>query len=171
MLRDLLPAPGQLQKGISWPDPRQISDTIVIDRNRTAAQYFFNAFELQVSSTPNEAERALGKAIIENVPNSKLPAAMQFVGGLSGRADQVAAQVKKKYPEVQIDLKELGAAGAVPGFIRPNKVAARNKRYSGDGIVVSVPADRLDRVTGPTEVAGGWQLTVRFTAKPKEESS
>jgi hypothetical protein len=34
VLRELLPAPGQLQKGISWPDPRRsISDAVVIDRN------------------------------------------------------------------------------------------------------------------------------------------
>ncbi len=71
VLRDLLPAPGQLQKGISWPDPRGASDAVVIDRNQSAAQYFFNAYELQVSSTPAEAERALGAAIVQGVMASR----------------------------------------------------------------------------------------------------
>jgi hypothetical protein len=170
-LRDLLPPPGQLQKGISWPDPRGVSDTIVIDRNHTAAQYFFNAFELEVSATPKEAEGALAEAIIRDLPRAKRPAAMQLAATLSGPADQVAAQIQQRYPEVKIDRKELGAGGAVPGFIRRDKVASHMTRFSGDGITVLVPGNRLSRIKGPRPAGGGWEMTIQFTARPQEDTS
>jgi hypothetical protein len=171
VLRDLLPAPGHLQKGISWPDPRAGSDTIVIDRNQTTAHYFFNAFELEISSTPREAERALSEAIIRNVPVSKRAAVMRYAGSLSGPADQVATQVHERYPEVSTDYKELGAQGALGGFIRPNKVAGHMTRFRGDGINVEVPHDRLDRIRGPRRAGAGWELTIQFSTQPQEQST
>jgi hypothetical protein len=72
---------------------------------------------------------------------------------------------------VQIDREELGAGGALGGYIRPKKVAAHLTRFRGDGIVVTVPYERLDRIRGPEQVAGGWQMTIRFTTEPEEEIS
>jgi hypothetical protein len=172
VLRDLLPAPGQLQKGISWPDPRRsTSDAIVIDRNQSVGRYFFDAYELQVSPTPAVSERALAEAIVQGVERDKRVEAMQFAATLGGRADEVAAQVKRRYPSVRVDSKELGAQGALGGYIRPRKVAAHLTRFRGDGIVVTVPHERLGRVSGPQQAAGGWQMTITFTAKPEEEIS
>ncbi|WP_226366119.1 hypothetical protein [Pseudonocardia sp. ICBG162] len=60
----LLPAPGKLQKGLSWPDPRDDSELILLDTNRTAAaQYFQNAFAIEASPRPIDAEKALTDAI------------------------------------------------------------------------------------------------------------
>ena len=172
VLRDLLPAPGQLQKGISWPDPRRAaSDAIVIDRNQSLGQYFFIAYELQVSPPPSVSERALGEAIVHGVSRDERAEAMQFAALLSGRADEVAAEVKQRFPSVQIDSKDLGADGALGGYIRPNKVAGHLTRFRGDGIVLTVPHERLVQVTGPEQTAGGWQMTVTFTGQPKEEIS
>jgi hypothetical protein len=171
VVKDLLPAPGDLQKGISLPDGRGTSDAVVIDRNPSAARYFFNAYELQVSHSPRESEKALSDVIVKGVPREKRAEAMKFVAELSGPADKVAAQVKKQYPEVQIDRKELGAQGDLGGYIRPKKVAGHLTRFRGDGITVVVPYERLDRITGPEQVGGGWEMTIRFTAKPEEETS
>lgn len=172
VLRDLLPAPGELQKGMSWPDPRQgASDAIVIDRNQSLGQYFFSAYELQVSPKSSVSERALGEAIVQGVGREERAEAMRFAASLKGRADEVAAEVRQRYPSVQIDRKDLGADGALGGYIRPGKVAAHLTRFRGDGIEVTVPHDRLVQVTGPEETAGGWQMTVRFTGQPKEEIS
>ena len=172
VLRDLLPAPGQLQKGISWPDPRQsISDAIVIDRNQSLAQYFFNAYELQVSPPPVVSERALGEAILHGVGRDERAEAMQFAATLSGRADVVAAEVKRRYPSVQIDRADLGGGGALGGYIRPKKVAGHLTRFRGDGIVVTVPHEQLDRITGPDRAVGRWRMTITFDGQPEEEIS
>ena len=170
-LRDLLPAPGQLQKGLSWPDPRTGSQAIVIDRNIVAAKYFFNAFELQVSATSAEAERALSEAIFKNVPSSRQAAAIQFASTLSGPSEYVVAELQNHYPEVGIEQAALGAGDGVGGFIRQNKVARHRIRYMGDGIVVVVPWDRIEQVTGPGQVGGGWEMTIRFSARPTEDTS
>jgi hypothetical protein len=172
VLRDLLPAPGKLQKGISWPDSRATSsDAIAIDRNQVAAGYFFKAYELLVSSTPKEAERALVEALMRDVPPSKFPEAMSDAAALSGPAQAVAAHLKKKYPTLQVDLVTLGPRGTPAGNIRPGKVTSHQTRYRGDGITVTIPHNRLDRVIGPREVAGGWELTIRFSTLPKREPS
>jgi hypothetical protein len=171
IVRDLLPAPGDLQKGITVPDERGTSDAIVIDRNPSAARYFFNAFELQVSSSARESEKALSEVIVSGVPQAQRAEAMRFVADLSGPAEQVAERVKERYPNVEIERKELGRDGGLGGYIRPNKVAAHRLRYRGDGITVVVPYERLDRITGPRQVAGGWELTIRFSTRPDEETS
>jgi len=170
-LRDLLPAPGQLQKGLSVPDRRDGSQAIVIDRNIVAAKYFFNAFELQVSASSAQAEQALSEAIFKSVPRTKRAAAIQFASTLSGPSEQVIAEIQNRYPEVGIEQAALGAGGAVGGFIRQNKVAGHRIRYTGDGIVVVVPWDRLGQVAGPRQAGGGWEMTISFTARPQEDTS
>jgi hypothetical protein len=171
VLRDLLPAPGQLQKGLSWPDPRPGSEAVVIDRNITAAKYFFNAFELQVSATPAQTEKALVEAISKHIPRPNRAAAVQLASTLTGPAEQVVSALQQQYPNLQVEQPALGAGEGVGGFIRQNKVAAHRTRFMGDGIAVVVPWDRFDQVTGPTEVGGGWEMTIRFSARPREDTS
>lgn len=170
VLRDLLPAPGYLQKGLSWPDPRQGSQAIVVDRNQKAARYFFNAYELQVSATSVQAERALSETIFK-LPRAKRAGAVKFASGLSGPAEQVVRKIQERYPELDADRPELGGGEAVGGFVRPNKVAARQMRYMADGIVISIPWDRLEQVSPPRPASGGWQMTVWFSTRPQEDTS
>ena len=66
VFQDLLPQPGELQKGISWPDPRAPqSDVIVLDHVKagTAAYYFQNAMHIDASARAVDTERALLDAI------------------------------------------------------------------------------------------------------------
>ena len=90
---------------------------------------------------------------------------------LSGPAEKVVTEVQEQYPEIRIERAELGAGEAVGGLIRQNKVAGHRTRYRGDGIVVQVPWDRLGQVTGPRQVGGGWEMTIRFSARPQEDTS
>lgn len=170
-LRDLLPAPGHLQKGISWPDPRDGSEAIVIDRNVVAAKYFFNAYELQVSSTSSQAERALSEAIFKTVPKPRRAEAVQYASTLSRQAEEVVAELRSRYPEIGTDQAALGSGEAVGGFIRQSKVAGYRVRYMADGIMVVVPWDRLGQLTGPRQAGGGWEMAIRFTARPQEDVS
>jgi hypothetical protein len=77
--------------------------------------------------------------------------------------------VQERYPKVKVEKTELGAGGAVGGYIRQNKVAGHPTRYVADGIVILVPYDRLGQVTGPSKVGGGWEMTIRFSARPLED--
>lgn len=171
VLRDLLPAPGHLQKGLSWPDPRDGSQAIVVDRNQMAARYFFNAYELRVSATSTQAERALSETIFKQLPRAQRAGAVKFASDLSGPAEQVVHEIQQRYPELHAEKPELGAGEAVGGFVRPNKVAAHRMRYMADGIVVSVPWDRLEQVTAPRRASGGWEMTIWFSTRPQEDTS
>ncbi|HEU5001170.1 MAG TPA: nucleoid-associated protein [Actinomycetota bacterium] len=168
VFRDLLPAPGNLQKGISWPDPRA-SDAIVIDRNPSAARYFFNPYDLLVSRLPREAERALAAAIIRDVPRRQRAAAMEFSSSLSGPAQEVATQVVARYPNVRIDDPALGGGTAPGGNIRQGKVGTHKVRFRADDITVTLPTSRFDRITGPRRVGDHWEITIRFNDQPIEE--
>ena len=116
---------------------------------------------------------ALLAAILNEADEPRVAAAMIDAPVLRmSAANWVEAAIvvhSQRYPSVQIDRNELGADGALGGYIRPKKVAGHLTRFRGDGIVVTVPYERLDRITGPEPAAGGWQMTIRFTAEPEEE--
>ena len=166
VLRDLLPAPGDLHKGVSWPDPRPISDAIVLERNASAARYFFNACELDVSLHSNEAEKALQRVLVQ-VPREQRPAVAAEIAQLSGLVEEVAAAIKQRAPDVSVDLPELGSRGRLGGLVRPGKIAAGRTRFGADGIDVRVPHDLLGRVS-IRPYGGGWRMTIDFTTQPTE---
>jgi 37-kD nucleoid-associated bacterial protein len=168
VLRHLLPAPGDLHKGVSWPDPRPVSDAIVLERNASAARYFFNACELDVSLRSKEAEKALHRVLIQ-VPRERRPAVAAEIAQLSGPVEKLAAAIKQREPDISTDLPELGSGGRLGGLVRPGKLAAGRTRFSGDGIDVLVPYDLLGRVSIQPH-GGGWQMTIGFTTQPTEEA-
>src|SRR6266568_7484054 len=148
VFRDLLPRPGELQKGLSWPDPRDPQSTIVIkDRNPGhTAFYFQNAFGVDASPAAVDSERAFINALAEGLPPSDAAEALNLVGD-GGPADEVVARVRERYPNFQPDAPELGAGGALAGRIRSRNVRIQKKKFSADGIDLLVPLDRLDRVS------------------------
>jgi hypothetical protein len=148
VFRDLLPRPGELQKGLSWPDPRAPESTIIIkDRNpgRTAL-YFQNAFGIDASPAAVESERAFVNALADSLPPSDAAEALNLVG-MGGPADEVVARVRERYPNFQPDAPELGTGGALAGRIRPRNVKVQKIKFYADGIELAVPVDRLDRIT------------------------
>ena len=167
VLKNLLPAPGQLQKGVSWPDPRLTSDAIIQDTNVEAARYFFNAVQLNISPKAAQAERALVETILREVSVEQAPKVLAAAASQSGPSEKVVAAIRKDYPDFKGEAPELSAAeGRVPGILRPGRIAARKVRISGDGIDIIVPFDRLDQVTGPEESGGQWIFTVRMNTPP-----
>jgi hypothetical protein len=167
VLRDLLPAPGDLHKGVSWPDPRAVSDAVVLERNKNAARYFFNACELDVSPHSTEAERELQRVLVQ-VPRDLRPTVVSQIAQLSGPVEAVAAAVKARVPEISIDLPRLGGQGHLGGLVRPGRIAAGRTVFRADGIEVRVPHDQLWRVDFDRE-GGAHVMTIEFSGDPSEE--
>lgn len=164
VFRDLLPRPGLLQKGISWPDPRTPHSGIIIkDRNRGTALYFQNAFLIDASPTALETERALIDALADELPIGDVADALALVGD-GGPADEVVARVQEHYPNFHPEARELGAGGALAGRIRPRDVKVQKKKFYADGIDLSVPLDRLHQVI--TDDRGGSFETRISTSTP-----
>jgi len=145
-----------------------VSDAIVLERNASAARYFFNACELDVSLRSNEVEKALQRVLIQ-VPRERRSAVAAEIAQLSGPVEEVAAAIKQREPDISTDLPELGGGGRLGGLVRPGKLAAGRTRFSADGIEVRVPYDLLVRVSIQSHGAG-WQMTIEFTTRPTEEA-
>jgi hypothetical protein len=148
VFRDLLPSPGELQKGLSWPDPRAPESTVVIkDRNPGhTAFYFQNAFGVDASPTAVDSERALVDALADNLSAEDAARALDLIGE-GGPADEVVTRIRERYPDFRPDAPELGAGGALAGRIRPRNLKIRKKEFHADGIDLYVPLDLLGEVT------------------------
>lgn len=166
VLRDLLPGPGALQKGVSWPDPRETSDATVQDTNISAARYFFNAVQLMLSPKPAQAEKALAETIVEEVPQEQLSKVLAAAASQSGPGEKVVDAIRQTFSGFKGERRELtGGDGKVAGIVRPGRIASKRLKISGDGIDIVVPFDRLDQVT-EDETGGQWIYTVRMNARP-----
>ena len=113
VFRDLLPRPGDLQKGLSWPDPRIVSEIIIKDRNfNHTALYFQNAFAVDASPSALDTERAFVNALAEHLPVSDVPEALDLVSE-GGLADEMSSRVQQRFPHFRVDAPELGAGGSL----------------------------------------------------------
>jgi hypothetical protein len=169
VLKELLPEPGKLQKALSWPDPRPISDVIMLDTNVTSAQYFENAYQVHVSSKSSEAEGELLDVLVSNVAPVDLPAAIATAAQLEGPLDRVLESLTETYPTLQEPARAVAASPRPSGIVRPNKVAARFVIWRADGAELRVPADLAGNVQ-ISQVDDGWQLTFRTQTQPRRES-
>ncbi|MDQ3877018.1 MAG: hypothetical protein M3290_01520, partial [Actinomycetota bacterium] len=156
--------PGDLQKGISWPDPRANSDAIIRDRNVEAARYFLNAMQLDVGAKPVDAERQLMEAIVQ-LPAADVPAAYEIAATKAGPADQIVKELKEVFPSLPTDYPAI-SSGPGTGFVRPNKIAARRLRVRAEGIDILIPPHVVNNVSW--EQSGDeYVITIRVASEPQ----
>jgi hypothetical protein len=165
VLKDLLPSPGQLQKGISWPDPREGSDVIIRDRNIENALYFLNAYQVQVARKASDVERTLLDAVAQ-LPPADVPRAYVAAASRAGSADTVVAELGSEFAGLNTDQAAFGAHGQVPGVLRPNRVAARGLKVVADGFEIRVPVDRASDITWDPS-ADGYVITINVDSQPR----
>jgi len=167
VLKELLPEPGRLQKALSWPDPRAVSDAIAIDTNVTSARYFENAFNLQVSPKSTQAESELTKVIVEHVPATRIPDAFSAASALTGPMDEVLGELSEHgFPELAQSAQETSADPRPTGLVRLNKIAARNIVWRADGAEVRVPPHMAANVTVEPDDNDGWRIILKTRTRP-----
>ena len=165
VLHQLLPEPGELQKGLSWPDARPDSDVMMVDRNAVSAMYFENAFEVAVSLRSVDAERDLVERIVKAVPRDEVSNALQAAASLSGPANRIARQLSQNHGALARVADEIEREPRPPGIIRPRKVSARRVVWRADGVEISVPPDLASSVT-IVEDGDVWEIRVRTRSRP-----
>jgi len=169
ILKNCLPGPGYLQKGMSWPDYRSNSDVVIMDRNRSEAQYFVTAFQLQLAPKASETEKALHAAIV-HLPPDQRRRAIVAAADRSGNVSTIVDEIKAVAPDFDDSRPAFGAATAVPGYVRPNQVQARIATLRAGDVRVSVPMSKMESaVTDPVRKGEMWEVTVRFPHEPKWE--
>jgi hypothetical protein len=163
VFQNLLPRPGDMQKGISWPDARSNSSLIVLDTNTTGtAKYFQNAYRIDASPTAVATENAL-MAEIQALNPRQVPVVVAAVGQ-GGEAGAVVERIRRDVPSFMPTSPELGAGDALPGIVRPNFLAARKTSYKADEIELRLPLSKLGQVR-TTRVGLGFVTTIQ-TSEP-----
>lgn len=170
VFKDLLPAPGELQKGFSWPDPRQPQSSLIFhDTNQgDAALYFPNAFGLSVSSKAVETEKALLDELVKQLGTARAAQAVAMVDETGGRADAVVLTIKEHFDDFEATARPLGANGAMPGIVRPGHLGLRPLIFRADGIELRVPASRMGSIESAAD-GDGYITTIR-TSTPLLET-
>jgi hypothetical protein len=169
VLQDLLPEPGDLQKGISWPDPRPHSEVMTVDRNRAPAAYFENAYQVLVSVRSPEAEASLVNAITERVEPEHLPRALERASEASGPLDDVLDDLAQEFPQLTDFARDERAADRPTGIVRPRQVTTRQLVWRAGGIDVVVPQHLLGNVE-VRESGDQWQVVVTTSTRPRLQS-
>jgi hypothetical protein len=146
VFQDLLPQPGAIQKGFSWPDPRSPhSELIILDANVAGtAMYFQNAYRIDASPTASQTEAALTHELSVLPPSSVAVAVAAAQDG--GAADVVVQRIRAQLPNFSVGSPELGAADSLPGVIRPQFTTVARHSYKADGIELKVPLTQMGRV-------------------------
>jgi hypothetical protein len=169
VFQDLLPSPGDLQKGVSWPDPRfPRSELIVLDNVKmgSAAAYFQRAMGVEASPQAKETEKELLDEI------SKLPldrmAEVLGVATEGGSAEDVVRRIREAVPEFDPRSPALGAGDGLAGPIRPGFAKTAVRTFSADGIEVKVRLDKLSDIT--SEPFGNRYRTVIISDSPLVQS-
>lgn len=167
VLKHCLPGPGSLQKGLSWPDDRDDSDVVVMDRNRDEAQYFVTAFHLALAPKAIETEKALHAEIVKLPPDQRTRA-INAASERAGNVSTIVAAVKEVAPDFNDSREVFGAGGGVAGRIRPNQMPTRTATLAAGDIKVQVPMSKMEAaVSNPVRVGDHWEVTVRFPREPK----
>jgi hypothetical protein len=165
VLTDLLPEPGELQKGLSWPDERTASEVHTVDRNSVAAQYFELAFGLLVSSRAREAEAALIRAVSSAVAPSQVEAVLREVQD-DGPLDQVLERLAQRHPALAEAAESEKGTDRPSGRVRARSVSGRTLAWDADGIQVRVPGHLMDRVV-KRQTSQGWELVITTHVEPR----
>lgn len=158
--KDLLPKPGDIQKGFSWPDPREPRSSIIVLDIVVAGgstKYFKDAFELDVSAKAAVTEAALVEELTA-MPIDTVGIAIE-VADAGGDAEEVVARIREVVPDFAPAAEELGADGALGGRIRPNFSSMATKTFEADGIELKVPLSALGQVV-TRSVGGRYETTI-----------
>jgi hypothetical protein len=165
ILQGLLPRPGEMQKGFSWPDPRTPRSTIIVLDKIVAGsstKYFKDAFELDVSPKAADTESALVEEIA-GLPIDSITAAVAAADS-GGDAEEVVDRIRQAVPDFAPTADELGSAGALGGRIRPHFSTLATKTFQADGFELKVPLASMNRVT--TRREGTQYVTTIVTDYP-----
>lgn len=170
-VRDVLDAPGRLQKGIITPDTREGSDVIIADRLNKAAEYFVRAFGLLIESRATEGTLSIIQAVAKEVPEAttKVVAALPKID--SGTLQQTMDILVDKVPELEPKRNEI--EGLLQEQHRPvrnvDTSAGIKAKVTAGAITISGPAAVIDSLVDWRQVpTQGWKIEVTSAGEPKK---
>jgi hypothetical protein len=165
----VLDRPGELQKGLVYPDPRPASQAVIGDKaNQSEARYFLLAMGVEAEEHPKKALGEVASALVEASPTASRDNVIRNLGASDsgGLADVVAAATEgisltRPVTDIVRDLSE-----------RERPIRAVDTKtllkctIQADAIKMRLPASDLERVTIEPSLEGGWIINVRVDSEP-----
>lgn len=168
-IQQVLDRPGDLQKGVVYPDPRPDSDAIVADRvNQTEAQYFLTAVGIEVIEPGKSALGIVAQTLSDAVrPEDRVRVIRQLQDAEGGEVDEVvtAAIAEVQMAPAAPDLLEMLRGRDRPVRTVDTRYLIKTKLVAGR---VKIELGGLDpeNVTVEASSGGGWDIKVHVDTEP-----
>ncbi|HVF74215.1 MAG TPA: hypothetical protein VM938_04140 [Acidimicrobiales bacterium] len=175
-VQDALDAPGRLQKGALFPDPRAESDVVVGDQLDVGALYFLTALGLRQDQAPKRAVAAMVTAVTSRLPDAAEEVAESLARRRPTQVDEALDWIAEDVPDFspyrdEVE-SELRAQRRPAVALDPDAVPTK-RVLSANGIRIEGPADELrERMRGPQRRGDGrWEVLLTFDTQPSERFS
>jgi hypothetical protein len=168
-VRKVLDRPGDLQKGLVYPDSRPGSETVIGDKaNQSEARYFLQAMGVEAEEHSKRALGAVAKALADaSAPGNRDAVVRRLDQAGPGPLEDVVAEavrgisMERSTPEILRDLQDRERP------IRAVDTSAQLKcTVRAGAIKIDLPAAEMSRVTIEPSLDGGFVIEVRTDAEP-----
>lgn len=168
--KNVLDAPGELQKGAIVPDPRLNSQVAVGDKLTVDAQYFPRAFGIRTEQRATDAAAELLNALKDLLPPAAVGELAHTLPTVaSGPPQAVLDAAAESIPELT-DAVRTRAVDALLGRARPvaqiETTTPLKEVVSADGITVTGSVEAMRAVRDEERPDGGWQITIDVSKRP-----
>lgn len=165
----VLDRPGELQKGLVYPDPRTDSDAVIGDKaNQREARYFLVAMGVEAEEHSRRALGAVAETLLGAVSQSARSTLIRQLGAAEpGPLKRVVAaatdglQVNRPLDDVIEDL-----AGRERPIRQVNTRAPLKATIVAGTVKVDLRSLDFDQVTIEPVATGGWDITIHVDAEP-----
>ena len=171
-VKNVLDAPGRLQKGLVVPSARMAGgDVIVTDKLPEDALYFLNAFGVTSSERPQRSATALVRALSKQIGSEAAGRVAHALPSVqSGPLDSVLESLANAEPTLTVEVRKQTVAMLGQERRRVREVrtdAPVREEISADGISVRGPVAEMRKVSVAEQPDGKWQIVIEVHEEPR----
>lgn len=169
--KNVLDAPGELQKGALVADPRDPdSDVVVGDRLPTDAQYFPRAFGIRTEQRAKDGAADLLNALNEQLPDGALTEVARTLPRLSSGAPRAVLEAAAQtVPELTPEMRASAVAALVARrrpVTRVETTTPLKEVVTADGITITGSVESMRALRVEAKPDGGWQIVIEVSEYP-----
>ena len=171
-VKDVLDKPGDLQKGLVFPDARPSSEAVVGDKAALhEARYFLRAMGATLEAHGSGSARDLVKAVAARASRKVAQQVVQVLPAITpAPPTRVLAALREAIPELTEDTATEVAdalASAERPVVQVDTAAPVKAVLRAGALTVSGPAAEVGRITWDADPQGGWVVTFHTDQEPK----
>jgi hypothetical protein len=171
-VKDVLDKPGDLQKGLVFPDARPASQAVVGDKAaQHEARYFLRAMGATLEAHGSGSARDLVKAVAARAGHRVAQEVVQILPAMEpAPPTQILAALREAIPDLGEDTAAEVAdalAAAERPVVRVDTTAPVKAVLRAGALTVSGPAAEVGRITWDADPEGGWVVRFNSYQEPK----